>query len=67
MSEAYKCDVCGRLREGNKSMMVKIDELRPEVPTNGTTNRLDICSDCAGEFSRILNDLKRRKRFEDGV
>ena len=46
----WKCDVCGNAEDGNDA---PVDWLRLKLPSNGTDNARDLCSDkCLLKFAR---------------
>ena len=50
MSHAYKCDICGKLVEGEARMSIDYWPARFD----------EICATCSYEIEQLLNDMKVR-------
>lgn len=65
MAQAYKCDLCGKFYEGNRTKQI-VFGITPSA-LNEHVDRYDICLDCAESFNlwKGCRSPVHKSAFED--
>ena len=61
MGKAFKCDICGRLCEGEGTCL----HITPRDGTHKITTN-DICDECLNEMELRFANIGSRHRYENG-
>ena len=77
MTRRYKCDLCGKEYDaqlyeiGSRFLPMYDDrEIRlVDFVGDGIKNVIDyrICKDCADKFNRVIKEIKRNRRKQEGT